>query len=629
MNSLDAFIPELFRNALGWTLLHSIWQILAISLTLYLMLRLLRHKRAAFKHLLGLAALALIAFSSMGTFIHYFNQGQTQSSAIMALSESGWIHFQNTAHASPEQPLFSSFRNLLESNLPLLVNLWLIGAFLFAIRLVGNLAVIRNLKNDPQLDLPEHWNEFTRQQVEKMGIKQPVKIFSSILCQSPITFGALKPIILVPTGLVFNLPPAQLEAIITHELAHIKRKDYLVNMIQSVLEVIFFYHPCFWWINSMTREQREMACDELAIEAGVNPKDLAYGLAEVLNNSTENSPEIALPASGEKNPTLGRIKQMLGYNNEQPKIPNLISFTMIFSLILSASMVVACAQKELTAPLAENDSLLNNMEPKEPLAIQDTIPSKQEAEITIIQKSEAESQEDRPRMRVMIVDGDTLLQKGPTLVMKGNLDEAVIASIRSTNPHSFNTESFIMRMDTSVLDPAKLERIEKLIEENVRKMEISGAELEKHMQIWEERNQPRLEELQKKLKEKEAVFREKSKELEAEFEPKMKEFELKMQQWHEKNQPKMEELQQKLKDREVLILERNQRTKELQAELEPKLKELELKMQEWQNEFGPKMEEFHQKMEEWQKKNEHHFQELEKMLKDAFSDKEKPSRKDP
>src|SRR5690606_3909979 len=98
-------------------------------------------------------------------------------------------------------------------------------------------------------------------------------------------------------------------------LAHIKRNDYPVHLFQSGLEVFFFFHPCFWWINQVVNEERENATDDLALATGVCSHDLAHGLAEVANYSNNPAPDMALAASASKHKTLQRIKRILGKQN--------------------------------------------------------------------------------------------------------------------------------------------------------------------------------------------------------------------------------------------------------------------------------------------------------------------------
>ncbi|MBS9522563.1 M48 family metalloprotease [Litoribacter alkaliphilus] len=552
METLDFILPETFRIALGWTLMHSLWQILIITLAYYGLTKIWHAKSAAFKYNAGLIALGAMLVASGATMGYYYLQVAQTEHMVMILSENGWQYASPTGNTD----IILSLKSLIASNLPYIVNIWLLGAAMFPIRLLGNLAALQNLKKEIQYTLSDKWIDFAKRQTSQMGIQQSVRFGISKKGSSPITFGFLKPIVVIPASLLLQLQPAQLEAIITHELAHIKRNDYFFNVYQSILEVIFFYHPCFWWVNAEIREHREKAADQLAISSGVAPEDLAYALAEVLNHSVENNPEVALAAGKNKNTTLERIKLILGYSDTKPKFPSIISYTMITTLILSATLALASStnsQNDLLTKVSDNITLdLPKYE-----KVLDTIPEKKKVmEFEVIEEvngDKEKGEDEKVIKRMVIINGDTQITKSPKIVMRKHMLDSL--------PH---------KLDTSVFKKKDWERIEKLLEENAHKMEIAGEDLQKRIMIWTQENGPRLEELQNKLK-----------------------------------------------DKEVVIVERN---KQITAELEPKLKELEAKMEEWQKEFAPKMEEFQQKMEEWQKKNDHHFKELEKLLKDAFKE---------
>ncbi|WP_143962328.1 M56 family metallopeptidase [Litoribacter populi] len=558
METFDIIFPEATRIALGWTLMHSMWQILAISILFFIFTKAFYKKNPVVKYKAGLVALTSIVVTTVATLIYFLSLAQNEGSMVMVMSNTGW----NTVPAAAKASYLLSLKAYLAQHLHYIVNFWIIGAALFSIRLIGNLAALQNLKKDLKSNLPEKWVSFTSAQAKRMGIKRSIKFGTCNPCFTPITFGVFKPVILIPVSLVFQLTPSQLEAIITHELAHIKRNDYLTNLMQSVLEVLFFYHPCFWWLNANIREQREHATDQMAIASGIEPKCLAQGLAEVLNHSAQNSPEVALAAGSRKNTTLERIKLMLGYSINQPKFPSIISYTMIATLILSATLVAASnpsPNNELLTTISDNIHLEH---PRFEIS-SDTVPQKKVMEFEIIEETEGNQEKDEDEkvmVRTIIINGDTQMTRSPKIIMRKHLDDSVF-----------------YKLDTSILDEEKIKKIEKLLEKNAAKMEIAGEDLHKRIMIWSEENHPRMEEFVKKMK-----------------------------------------------GKEVMIMERH---KEMTTKLEPKLKELEAKMEEWQKEFGPKMEEFHQKMEEWQQKNDHHFKELEKLMKDAFKE-EKPAKKE-
>src|SRR5690606_23924410 len=219
-----------------------------------------------------------------------------------------------------------------------LVNLWMLGALFYAVRLLGSFYDLHKLHRKHHESVSSVWLKKVDSLSAALGLYHKVQVLTSTLVRTPITYGYLKPVILLPASLVFSLSPAQMEAIIAHELAHIKRNDYLVNLLQSCMEVVFFFHPCFWWVNQLVNQERENATDDLALAAGVSSYDLAYGLAEVANYSGSPAPDMALAASGNNHTTLQRIKRILGHKASSPKLSPLIPLTMLLALITASAL---------------------------------------------------------------------------------------------------------------------------------------------------------------------------------------------------------------------------------------------------------------------------------------------------
>lgn len=581
MELIDTILPEVYRYAIGWTILHSIWQILCISLVLYISLSLFNKRSAAFKYRLSFASLLLIMGTGIITFAICLSQAEIKGAeTTTVIMSSPSLNSPITNPYSYTSYLLAEFENYI----PLLVNIWLVGAALFLFRLGSNFSTLKNLRKSAKIDISDYWARFAHQQKMRMGITRTLSILTSKDIQCPITFGSIKPIILIPASLVLYLTPAQLEAIITHELAHIKRNDYLHNIIQSAMEALFFYHPCFWWINAYVREQRENACDDVAIQAGINPKDLAYGLAEVLNHAQEPTPEMALAAGSRNHPTLSRIKRMLGFENQKPKFPSIISYTMIFTMLISASLVLGASHVstlEKDKFLITQSHFTQNI-PLElpPFQVIDTVPQKKQ--IYIIDKEEnvydgTTEAEPTFKNKLIIINGDTqrvFLPNKPLLAIFGDsimadfprikMDSIMITKFKNIEfDTTFQKKFRTYKFDTAILD----KEIIKKLERNAKEMERHSKDLEKQIHVWTNKNQPRLEELQQRLKEKEVMLNES----------------------HEK----------------------------FTKEIEPHLKELEKKMDEWQKEFAPKMEEFQRKMEIWQNENSKQLEELHKTIQES------------
>lgn len=361
MEGFNTWIPETYQMALGWMIIHALWQIAGIGMLLWLSHRVFQYKSAAFKYRLSITSLLVIAMSSILTFSYYSGRETNANSqnGIMltqnletSITDFSQAEFEQML--SKDNPLaFALLIQRLEKGLPTLVNIWLIGTLLFLFRLGRGLADIRNLGTKTHEHPDPKWATFLESQMRKLGIRTKISLFQSIHVDVPLAYGIFKPVILIPASLILQLSPAQLEAILTHELAHIKRHDYLLNLFQSFLEVVFFFHPVFWWINKVAREQRENACDDLAIQLDIKPKDLAYGLANVLNHAQTKAPEIAMAAAKATNPTLDRIKRIMGIHSSPSQPSTSISITMIITLLLSATLLVGASEEGQKASIEE------------------------------------------------------------------------------------------------------------------------------------------------------------------------------------------------------------------------------------------------------------------------------------
>jgi beta-lactamase regulating signal transducer with metallopeptidase domain len=159
----------------------------------------------------------------------------------------------------------------IDSHTGMIVNCWvLVLALLFA-RMLAGMFYLKRLRRNNLMAVDEEWIDRLHKLTERMHLPIPVYLKESTLVNVPLVIGYLKPLILVPVGLLNGLPPDQVEAILCHELAHIRRNDFIVNIFQSVVEIIFFFNPFVWWISSLLREERENCCDDAAVR-GIGEK---------------------------------------------------------------------------------------------------------------------------------------------------------------------------------------------------------------------------------------------------------------------------------------------------------------------------------------------------------------------
>ena len=633
MRLLNDWISESLLQALGWTLVHSLWQLILIAGLLWLVLKLADKTKPALKYGLAVAALVLSFSVTTGTFLYEMDQTSEQ---IVYGSDFQYL-FNSPSGAEATVGFEDGIQKVtfwIDRNLTLLVNCWFLGMLLFLFRLLNSLSEIRSLRKASAPVADFQLERIVYKVAGKMGINKNVQLRTTGAGISPLTFGAFKPVILFPAGLLFQLSPIQLEAIIAHELAHVKRNDYLINLLLSGLEVIFFYHPCYWWMNNTVKELRENAADDLVMQAGIEPKNLATSLAEVLNFAKQNPPELALAAGKKRNPTLQRIKRMLGYPAQNyPQTP-IISIPMLLTLLLSAGLIASAQQDnpKLPEPIITAD----NASPRAVIDAQDTVKSVEKPKTV----KPTSPQHGRNVMDISDDDysyrisGDTLISGKDTLILKGDakvkldqlkafdwsdmpemvLPEPPVPPVDFEIPpvpdfdiefpmgitafamepmfpvppfdFSFAMEAPVPPMmifgDTTKMSKADREKWTNELEERSREWakiaEERAAAWSKNSEEWAKRR----EEWAAKWEEGSADREAKIKAWEKEFEPKMKEFELKMKEW--------------------------------QAAQEPKMKEFELKMKEWEATQKPKMEEFQRRMEEWQKEHQARLEEFQKQI---------------
>ncbi|RAI86996.1 M56 family metallopeptidase [Algoriphagus yeomjeoni] len=686
MDLLNDWVSESIVYAIGWTLVHSLWQLVILGAGLWFMLKVFSKKSADFKYNLGLAALCLSVVAAVGTFI-YEVASFTPTPLFERINRS-FIPMQTIEASSSigmEEFIYLAV-GWIELQLPLLVNFWFLGALLFLFRLFNSLSEVRTLRKSSSDPEDFQLEKMLYRLVSKMNISKNVELRLTSYGVSPITFGYLKPVILIPAGLILQLTPVQLEAIIAHELAHVKRNDYLVNLFQSALEVLFFYHPCYWWMSQTVKELRENAADDLAVQVGVVPKELAHSLAEVLNFAKQNPPELALAAGKRRNPTLQRIRRILGHPAQTYPQNPIISIPMLLTLLLSAGLM-ATAQQDVSVSAEKvnpvtvdvntelqaiaqvenninlnanvNSNINNNLE-----VSADTIVDNEVKKVVITdgkptyvnsKNQVVDYQYAKPEH--VLIKGDTIITKGDTIVIKKGkngsyvykqngktmvLEDMPALDLAPMPPFPAETMAPMMDFAMAPMPPMDFE-MAPMPDFEMGSMPEMIFEMGDHPMIFEfdGKNGPGFffnadtiknmtpEQKEKWAKEidKRSIEWARAAELKAaEWEVHQEEFEAKMEAWQKAMKPKMEEFEKKMeawqKANEPKMKEFEAKMEAWQKANEPKMKEYEAKMKEWEAKMQPKMEEYQRKMEVWQKENAAKIEAYQKKLEEALKKKE-------
>jgi uncharacterized protein (TIGR03435 family) len=262
---------------LGWTLVHFLWQGASIA-ALYTAVRwLARGMRAEGRYLLACAALASMMTAPVVTWRVL---GQSDATPVVAADRTAVVPGRISPAAA--SVLLAGVPAQHQSPwLPWAVAIWLIGASALSVRMFGGWMMAARLRWKLSRPAPIEWCETIRRLCARLGVARAVGLRVSAMVQSPIVIGAWRPLVLVPVGMLTGLPAAQVEALLVHELAHIRRHDYLVNLLQSVAEALLFYHPAVWWVSSHVRTEREHCCDDAAVAVSGDVLEYVNALAEL------------------------------------------------------------------------------------------------------------------------------------------------------------------------------------------------------------------------------------------------------------------------------------------------------------------------------------------------------------
>lgn len=252
------FSDNLLRS-LSWTFVHSLW--MGLLLTIAGAVIMLTTKRTSPSLRYGLLCFSFFAFliAIVAVFIITWNDYGLNTDTGSATTIA--------SHSSLPlvQQLLTWLDTVLTSYKTWIVAIWFILFVARAIKMVSDLQQVRRLRNEFTVAPVAEWQLRFKKLCSQLKIHTPVRLLESALVNVPLVIGHLKPVVLVPAGIFSNLPAAEVEAILLHELAHIRRNDYFVNLVQRIAEMIFFFNPGFLWISSLLRLERENCCDDVVI----------------------------------------------------------------------------------------------------------------------------------------------------------------------------------------------------------------------------------------------------------------------------------------------------------------------------------------------------------------------------
>ncbi len=344
MSPLTELLSQPLAERLGWALVHFLWQGALVAGLLVVVLRILRAASAEARYLAGCTALVVMASLPIVTLLCLPDPtpratpppvvmesptGRPVTGDLVAEEPFAVADSRTTASETPmvavpispsDVPLSDasaevalSWTETIDEKLrpwiPWFVAAWLGGVLFLSLRLLASWRSAQRMRLAGTSAAPDRLTAMLEHVAERLGVRRAVDLLESTMIEVPAAIGWFRPVILLPVSAITGLTQSQIKAILAHELAHIRRCDYLVNLGQSVVETLLFYHPAVWWVSSQIRQEREHCCDDLA---GVICGD-RVGYAQALVRMEELrsvAGSVALAASGGR--LIDRVRRLLG-----------------------------------------------------------------------------------------------------------------------------------------------------------------------------------------------------------------------------------------------------------------------------------------------------------------------------
>ncbi|MGA3016385.1 MAG: GWxTD domain-containing protein [Bryobacteraceae bacterium] len=326
MNALALWVHTPVAQAVGWALIHFLWEGAALAAVLAAALVVLRPSSARARYAAACFTLLAMPLAFAITLVVLLPGHNLEAVTAVRLPN----HVARISALPPFQPAPAprTFRDFL----PWLAPCWFLGVAFFYARGLAAWLAARRLRSRGICASPPAWQDRLAQLCDRMRLWRPVRLLESCFTDAPVLVGYLRPVILMPLGCLANLPAGQIECILIHELAHIRRHDYLVNLLQGFAEGLLFYHPAVWWASRVAREERENCCDDCVVEITGDARVYAATLA-ALEHRRALALEAAVAATGGN--LMKRIRRLL--TSPPPAQP---SATPVFAAGL---LLITCA----------------------------------------------------------------------------------------------------------------------------------------------------------------------------------------------------------------------------------------------------------------------------------------------
>lgn len=387
MNLLFINLPvnERIIQALCWTLVHSLWQGLLLAIVTGVVILSTRRSAPSLRYGLFSALFFLFILGTCFTFIRQWDHAAAAGRGEVRLRIEDQPLTGGTVGsgvddvlALPAHPgLMDGMVNYFNEHAYLIVALWFIICSARLVKIMAQLGTVQRLRHYRVHAPSEYWTKRLRELAVLLEIKTKVRLVESEIVKVPMMTGLIKPVILLPFSLLSQLPPAQVEAILLHELAHIRRGDYFANLLFSCGELLFFFNPGLLWICALIREERENCCDDIAVRGAGSKKEFISALVSFQQYDQRPAlSAMAFPGSG--NHLLHRVRRIVYRDNKT--LDSQEKFFLLFCFLISGFLMLAFTrsvpggktvrpQKNAAAPSSQH------VRPMVRVAVKDSVPA--------------------------------------------------------------------------------------------------------------------------------------------------------------------------------------------------------------------------------------------------------------
>ena len=292
------------KDALALALVHFIWQGAVLALVGAGLMRVTRVPTV--RYAIGVATMIAMLLAPVMTFLAIQNNAAPQDRTVSSPNAAAANDVQTVASMGQSSQATDAAPTAVIVPTTWILNVWAVGVMVLSLRFIGGWAVARRLATQTLRPVGEDLQALAAQMAARLNVRGVVRVCESASVAVPVMIGWLRPVIVLPPAALAALPLAQLEALLAHELAHIRRHDYLVNLLQTGVETLCFYHPAVWWVSREVRRHREHCCDDIAV--GVCDR-LTYvsALSSIASMAT---PQFAQSAAGGS--LRDRVRRLIG-----------------------------------------------------------------------------------------------------------------------------------------------------------------------------------------------------------------------------------------------------------------------------------------------------------------------------